>query len=103
MDRMSVFCNPILFDATHNGSQNMAAEMRDMHLGQNQKTCIVGEEVDVFCASFSVPSDKGIPWSGFPGSRTKEKAGYVLTGLITNQVLNIFTDCSVKSKVMMAV
>ena len=103
MDRMCIFCNPILFDAAHDGAKNMATEMWNMHLGKDQETCIIGEEVDVFSAGFAVPSNKGIPWSGLPCSRTKEKACYILTGFIPNQILNIFTNSSVKPKVMMAV
>jgi len=33
MDWMGIFCHSILFDAAHDGAENMAAEMWNMHLG----------------------------------------------------------------------
>ncbi len=52
MDRVSVFCDPILFDATPDGTKKMATQMRNMYFGQNQESCIVGDEIDIYCAYF---------------------------------------------------
>jgi len=72
VDWMGVFIYPVLLNPAHNATKDMAAKVRDSHVGQNKKSCIIGNEIDVYFPCFLVPADKGVSRICFPGSRAKE-------------------------------
>jgi len=74
--------------------------MRHPHPGQDEEACIIGHEVDVVFACGRLPPNKGVARSDGPGGGPEEETGQVLTGAISHEILDLFTDRSSEPEVM---
>ncbi len=100
---MAVFLDPVLSETPHDPAQEMAGQMRHPHPGQDEEAGIIGHEGEVGGSCVRLPADQGVARGGFPCGGTEEETGQILTGAISNQVLEMFTDRSGESEVMMVV
>ncbi len=57
---MVVFLYPVQTDVSGDPSQDVAGQVRNSDPGQNQKSHVIGQQVEIFLSRLSIPVDKVI-------------------------------------------
>jgi hypothetical protein len=96
-----VFALPVGGQSAQNSAQNVAGQMRDAHMRQNEKAAIVNNQRESLLAPLSAPADEGITGFDFPGRSSKEQAGQVATITVPNQVAQVLACCAAVAQAVM--
>ena len=91
VERMIVDFLPICGNGPGNAPQQMGRKMRDLHPWQNEKSCVVGQQVAVALPGFRRPADEGVAMVDGVWHRGKGEAGdHPAFGI--GQILEMFAD-----------
>src|ERR1035437_308555 len=92
---------PVGSDALGNSPQNMAGQMLNADPGQDQKTAVVGDELQTRSPLLSRPTDPLVSASALPGGRAKEQAGQFDPGATLNQIAEVLAKGTAITEIMM--
>ena len=79
----------------------MAGQMTYPHMGQNQKTAVVGYKPKASRPLLRVPANEAIPRFDFPGRAAKKHARQVTLITIANEVAQVLARGAAKAQIMM--
>src|ERR1035437_4660611 len=92
---------PVGSDAPGNLRQNMAGQMGHPHPGQDQKTAVVGDELQARSTLLRRPTDPLVSISALPGGSAKEQAGQLDPGATPNQIAEVLANGTAIAQIMM--
>src|SRR5664280_725118 len=92
---------PVGSDAPGNLRQNMAGQMLNANPGQDQKTAVVGDELQARSTLLGRPTDPLVSASALPGGSAKEQAGQFNPGATLNQITEVLANGTAIAQIMM--
>lgn len=92
---------PVAAEPGRGQSQEMGSQMRHPHPGQHQKTHRIGQEMKGAFPAGLAPANELIAWGALPGGRAKDQTRQRPARPIPSQILEIFSDRTAITQVMM--
>ena len=92
---------PVGSDAPGNLRKNMAGQMPNADPGQDQKTAVVGDELQARSTLLTRPTDPLVSASALPGGSAKEQAGQFNPGATLNQIAEVLANGTAIAQIMM--
>lgn len=100
---MAVSGHPVPTQSSETCSQNEAGQVRDPYPWKDYETGVICHQMEVLLTGGSVPADKLIARSGFPGRGTKKQTGNGAVQAIEGDIFNVFADMPFASEIVVAI
>src|ERR1700740_3231925 len=99
--RDRVLALPIPRQAAQQSAQNVTGQVRNLHVGQDQKAGVVTPPPEMLAPLRPVPANEGLASSYLPGRRAKKRAGQVAPVAVAHHIAQRRSRVAAEAQIVM--